>query len=156
MVNFTRKNLLTRIQIDFGQEAKIQSDNYVVMAEVSFFNLLGIQKDNADPKLVEDVKFICGQFAKVVRRKWRTREISRHYDRLLNDNGPFFSEYFHVPFLDKKATVPEPNPETQEPDEVGEPSSSTTGHKPAKARKSKAQEDLPFEEKVIVLLFCIY
>ena len=145
MVNFTRKNLLTQIKIEYGKDGNIGASNFKSMAEETFYLLLGIPKDQAVPKLAEEIMEIVAQYSKHLKSMWKSKEIHHHLDRLEKVHHEYLSQNFHVPFLDDKkpTNTSEPAPEEAANEPTPGPS------QPVKPRTRGARKsDAPFIEKV--------
>ena len=156
VVNFTRRNLMSRILIDFVQDGnKILSDNYPEMAVVSFFHLLGVAKEEADPQLVTEVKDACGEFVTELRRRWKSSRVARHKNLLEKYHGSFLDGSFSIPFLEpKKPTVPSgedqaaPVQNQQPPAPNVTVQDNPTAPGPSQPPSKQAKKDVPFLERV--------
>ena len=102
MVNFTRLNLFNKIRQDFGRNGNPNSDHYTTMAEESFFNLIGVKKEEATPKLARDVLEIVTDFVSKMRRRWNDPKIGRDIDKLKKKDKTFLDQYFQLPDLATK------------------------------------------------------
>ena len=148
MVNFTRQNLISRTNIDYGPRAHFTSPEYLNLVTVTFYTLLGIKEENADPKLVEQIKNACKQFVKQLRKKWKNPKVNYHLERFEEMYDDWLKTRFEIPYLDEiskpqvqeeetpSAAAETPGPSFQEEQEV----------KPPPAKKQK----LSFLEKVII------
>lgn len=151
MVNFTRRNLFTRMKLDFGNLASPNSENFTEMAMTTFFVLLGVNKDTAAQPLLVEVKEICQAFTSAFRTKWNSPKVRKHYDRFEKEHKEFLDRNFKVKYFD------EPKPK---PQEAGTASSSGSQNPPnilptptpPPAKKPRVEpvknEEVPFLEKV--------
>ena len=72
------------------------------MAEESFFNLIGVKKEEATPKLARDVLEIVTDFVSKMRRRWNDPKIGRDIDKLKKKDKTFLDQYFQLPDLATK------------------------------------------------------
>ena len=146
MVNFTRRNLYTRIKRDFGDEGNPSSEDFTKMAVESFLMLMGIKKEDADPALIRDVNEICQDFTTKFRRRWLAPKVNRHFDRLEKYHKDFLDEYFKLPDSKRKEKKVEKN--DQKPKDDPKPPQPSNTDKPKKSVKRPVEDGVPFLDKV--------
>ena len=148
MVNITRQQLMTRIYRDYGDGANFGSPVYLDCAITTFYKLLGINQEEANPTLAQQVKTACKLFVDALRAKWTSKRVQRHLDRLEEFHKAWLTTKFVIPHLDeipKIQTQEEPSEEAEAPG----PSFQVTTQEddlPPPAKKQK----LSFLEKVIL------
>ena len=155
MVNITRQKLITTIHLDFGVRAFFTSPEYQQLAIVTFFKLIGIKEEDAESRLVEQVKKTCRDFVDQLRKKWKSPKIKYHLDRLEEQQKDWLNRRFEIPYLDevsKPKAEEKPRDEEESTDEAPGPSFQVTTNEaqPPPAKKQK----LSFLERVRVNFCC--
>ena len=137
---------MNRIYLDHGDGANFGSPLYLGLAITTFYKLLGIDQDGADPTLVNQVKTACKRFVDRLRTKWNSRQVHHHLNRLEDIHKTWLTTKFVIPHLDETPKIQE---EPSEEAEAAGPSFQVTTQEddlPPPAKKQK----LSFLEKVIL------
>ena len=101
MVNFTRKNLLSRIILDYNEAAYFANPEFKDMAVTTFFILLGKEEKDVDATLSRQVRNVCKDFVDELRKKWRGPKVNQHLDRLEQYHSQWLKTNFKIPYLDE-------------------------------------------------------
>ena len=133
---------------------------YRVMALNTFYVLLGIQQETADPRLAKEVKKIVDDFVDKLRRKWTGPKVRSHLNRFEEVHSTWLQQKFVVRYLDEVSKNDQPQEEEDDDEEeqdnvlpgpsvqpTVQPDDGNPQPPPAKKRKTSS---LSFLEKVII------